>query len=242
MQETCNTLQPQCREITDSRAGGLFQRLLILANSALVERKFEFNYVLHKQIQNSKAVVITLHLLYTAPLHAIMQARATSAQRLACSGRCTLTKAPFEKERWTGLCTQRIRVACSPRLFMASFDSLHYSIRHSSMPHTPKHLALAAMSELNRDRRKNGRTRYKRSTVSSPEVARNVVPVDLNLDLSLEGNDYKKSMLSVQATLSQPELALGTTQNQGPLLVFTVALKQRTFHTVTGNITEPVLR
>ena len=86
------------RLVTDSRAGGLFQRLLVLAHSALVERKFEFNYVLHKQIQNSKAVVITLHLLYTAPLHAIMQARATSAQKLTCSSRCTLTEAPFVRK------------------------------------------------------------------------------------------------------------------------------------------------
>lgn len=39
------------------------------------------------------------------------------------------------------------------------------------------------------------------------EVA-NVVPVDLDLDLSFEGDEYMKGILNVQAVLSQPELAL----------------------------------
>jgi len=40
----------------------------------------------------------------------------------------------------------------------------------------------------------------------TPEVA-NVVPDDVDLDLSFEGDECKKGMLSVQAIISQPELA-----------------------------------
>ena len=86
------------------------------------------------------------------------------------------------------------------------------------------------------------------------EVA-NVVPEDLDLNLCLEGediygdcymnddytNEYMKGRLSVQALLSEPELHnCGITQNQGPFLLLTFALKHWHFHIVLRNVTNKI--
>ena len=142
-----------------------------------------------------------------------MQARATSAQKLACSSRCTLTKAPFVRK---GALDGSVHAAyTSSILTSTSYGKLRQSaLLYQTQQYAPHPRTLSARSHVRAESRQ---TEERQPVINVPrfrllpEVA-NVVPIDLDLDLSFEGNDYRKGMLNVQAIPAQPELALGTTQ------------------------------
>ncbi len=125
-----------------------------------------------------------------------MQVRATYATNGVGSSRFMSTKAQisFGKQRRRGLYPQHNKLTSS------SYGKLR---RLAPLYQT----ALNARSNAKAESRQTEEPQPFHQLRLLPEVA-NVVPVDLDLDLSFEGDEYMKGMLNVQAVLSQPELAL----------------------------------
>ena len=78
---------------------------------------------------------------------------------------------------------------------------------YQTQQYTPHVRALNARNNAKAESRQTEERQPVHQLRLLPEVA-NVVPVDLDLDLSFEGDEYMEGMLNVQAVLSQPELAL----------------------------------
>ena len=147
----------------------------------------------------SKAVAITLHLL-CSPLRNIMQVRVTFATNNVGSSRFVWTTA--RKQRRRGLCMQLNKLTSSSYGKLRRLAPLHRTQQH--IPH------VRALNAPNNAKAESKQTKERKPVHQLrllDEVA-NVVPVDLDLDLSFEGDEYMKGMLNVQAVLSQPGLAL----------------------------------
>lgn len=114
-----------------------------------------------------------------------MQVRATFATNNVGSSRFVWTTARKQRSR-RGLCIQLNKFTSSSCGKLRAFND----------PNNAK-----AESKQTEERQPVHHLRLR------DEVA-NVVPIDLDLDLSFEGDEHMKGMLNVQAVLSQPELAL----------------------------------
>lgn len=149
-----------------------------------------------------------------------MEARATFATNAGCSSRFTRTKAPIlvGQHLWTGLGTQRSILTSTSYGKLRQFAPLYQTQGYTA------HVRFRSpRSTVKAESRQTEEQQPKMVVEQFPlllEVA-NVVPDDLDLNLCLEGediygdcymdddytNEYMKGRLSVQALLSEPELA-----------------------------------
>ncbi len=125
-----------------------------------------------------------------------MQVRAAYATNGVGGSRYIRTKAQvsFRKQRRRGLCLQHNKLTSSSYGKLERLAPLHQT-------------ALNARKNAKLESRHTEKRQAVHDLRLLPEVA-NIVPVDLDLELSFEGDECMEGMLNVQAVLSQPELAL----------------------------------